>query len=592
MSPPDFPPIAIIADAHVHDPAADLGFPGASGTGGLSVRPLADAARSTRVFNEGVFALRTALDDVVARGIRHVVLLGDYTDDGQIATTAAVAAMLDRMVDEHGLTFYALPGNHDIFGDAGRHRTKRFLNADGSSAVVTSYPDGGPWGHQGKPGAADVTISPAMFCPGYPQGLMPLRAHGYFPRPSDLAWETPFGTDGAPHARMIEVSSPQGRTRPLMEASYLVEPVEGLWMLMIDANVFVPIDVAGDRTGTGPGDGSGDGMDDWTDSTSAGWNAMLIHKRVVLDWMADVAARARQRGKQLLAFSHYPALDPLDGTQAAEVALLGQTSTSGRIPVDAVGEAFIAAGIPVHFSGHLHVNDTARMRRGPGFFVNVAVPSLTGFPPAYKIATLRGTALNIETVSLDAMPMDAAIAGLYAAEIRRTGVETGGMAEATRYGDFLSAHIGHLAWRRHLKREWPAALGCLLRAATMADLEGLARCREVPLEDATALLPLAGLPDGPHAPSEADPARLSALAFLGDWYRVRMGSDLGIARVAPRRLALYDRLSSLYAATTWSASTAQADIAAMFALFQAYRGGLPSDHFTIDLVSGAITAGP
>ncbi|KQS72349.1 hypothetical protein ASG39_00750 [Rhizobium sp. Leaf371] len=569
-----FSPIAVIADAHVHDPAADFGFPGAAQTGGLSVRPLAEAARSTRVFNESLQAFRTALDDVAARGIRHVVLLGDYTDDGQIATTAAVAAILEDYGTRHGIAFFALPGNHDIFGDAGRHRTKRFLDADGSSAVVTSHPVTAV--HDPLPAAIPrdlpVTVSPSMFCPGYPDGLIPLKEHGYFPQNGYLHWETPFGPRGEIDERMFIAVSDSGETcRPLMEASYLVEPVEGLWLLMIDANVFVPLD----------------GSDDWVDSTSAGWNAMLVHKRHVISWMKDVGARAARRGKRLVAFSHYPALDPLDGTRAAEIALLGPTATSGRIPDDAVGEAFIEAGISLHFSGHLHVNDTARMRRGERAFVNVAVPSLAGFPPAYKILTLRAGAAEIETVSLGDMPMDAAIGALYAAEVRRTNVQTGGMAEATRYGAFLSAHIGHLAWRRHLKREWPAALAALLRAATLGDLARLAVRPVVPMDVAVAMLAVAS---GPSRSREMNgPESLSAIAFLGDWYRLRMGSDLGAIAISPQRMRFYDRLSALYLAQAWPDGSAQSGIAAMLSMFEAYRSGLPAIDFRIDLLSGEIT---
>ncbi|SER66025.1 Calcineurin-like phosphoesterase [Rhizobium sp. NFR03] len=571
----EFPPIAVIADAHVHDPAADFGFPGAVHTCGLSVRPLAEAARSTRVFNESLQAFRTALDDVASRGIRYVVLLGDYTDDGQVATTAAVAAILKDYGERHGMSFFAVPGNHDIFADAGRHRTKRFLAADGSSAVVTSHPvnTSGACLPPGIPHDLPVTVSPDMFCPGYPDGLLPVAEHGYFPQPSYLHWETPFGMQGASAERMFTAVSSSGSTqRPLMEASYLVEPVEGLWLLMIDANVFVPID----------------GSDEWVDSTSAGWNAMLVHKRHVIDWMTDVGARARRLDKRLIAFSHYPALDPLDGTRAAEVALLGPTATSGRIPADAVGGAFITAGIPLHFSGHLHVNDTARMRRGDGAFVNVAVPSLVGFPPAYKILTLHGDTAEIETVSLGDMPMDPAIGALYSAEVRRTGVRTGGMAEANRYGDFLSAHVGHLAWRRHLKREWPAPLGALLRAATLGDLARLAVRPVVPMEDAVAMLPVAR--DQTNACGEGAPETLSAIAFLGDWYRLRMGSDLGLASVSSQRLRFYDRLSALYLAQPWPEGSAQGGIAAMLSLFEAYRRGLPSKDFRIDLRTGEITA--
>ena len=97
-------------------------------------------------------------------------------------------------------------------------------------------------------------------------------------------------------------------------------------------------------------------------------------KPFLLDWMADVAARARAGGKRLLAFSHYPCLDLLGATQPTR-------SRSSARPASCAGRRrrrpparWRATGIGVHFSGHLHVNDTTlwrdgarqpRQRRGP-----------------------------------------------------------------------------------------------------------------------------------------------------------------------------------------------------------------------------------
>ena len=99
----------------------------------------------------------------------------------------------------------------------------------------------------------------------------------------------------------------------MIDASYLVEPVPGLWLLSIDANVFEPKD----------GDSDPAAEASYIDSSDAGWNAMLRHKPFVLDWMAEVARRARRLEKRLLPFSHYPALDTLGETHADEVALFG-----------------------------------------------------------------------------------------------------------------------------------------------------------------------------------------------------------------------------------------------------------------------------
>ncbi|MFP5076950.1 metallophosphoesterase family protein [Rhizobium sp. YIM 134829] len=569
--------IAVISDAHLHDPTVDFGWPGAAETGGLSLRPLSEAARSTRVFNETKAAFLAALDEIVRRGIRHVVLLGDYTDDGQVATTARIAEILTRYRRAHGLRFYLTPGNHDVFADRGRHRTKRFLRADGSLEIVTSDPDR-------TGGGLPVTRSPAMYCPGQPEGLLALRAHGYFGADGAYHWETPFGTQSDPLARRYSVRSRSGQTvRTLMDASYLVEPEAGLWLLMIDANVFVPVD----------------GGDAFEDSTAAGWTALVAHKAFLVDWIAEVTARADRLGKRLVAFSHYPLLDPLDGTRDDEAALLGPTETTGRLPRPEIGAALMAAGLRLHVSGHIHVNDTARMRDQERFLVNLAVPSLGGFPAAIKILSVHEAEVAVETVTFDDLPLDPGIMALYQAEARHAGLNGSALLTARDYGDFLSAHIGHIAWRRHLKREWPAPLAALLRIAHLGDLFRLASLpHDLPLEEAVSAVQQlreraqAGEEDAALTPAD-DPALLegiSGIALLGDWYRLRMGSGLGLRRVGPERLALYRRLAGALRQRAHGAGSAQATLRQMFDLLERFADGLPSENFSLDMRTGKIRA--
>jgi hypothetical protein len=361
---------------------------------------------------------------------------------------------------------------------------------------------------------------------------------------------------------------------------------------MIDANVFVPVDgVAPDETG------------DLADSTSAGWNAMLTHKPFILGWMKDVSARARRLGKTLLAFSHYPVLDPLDGTLDDEVALLGRTGMSERIPVEAVGEALIKAGVDVHFSGHLHVNDTARYRSGDRFLINVAMPSLVAFPGAYKVITIGEHHLDIETVGIEAMPLNPELRRTYDREIVPSGLDAGGMLEVSDYGGFLFEHLGHLVGRRFLKREWPMDIAALVRSLNLADLAALALMdKPVATDDTAGAVSTARddrvLQGRLAARLKAAGARpqllrgISAMDFLADWYRLRMGSDLALDWITPERMALYRAVGRLYAEGTWAiANAAQARFALIFRIFEKCASGLPSGNFRIDRTTGAIGSG-
>ncbi len=530
--------IAVIADAHFHDVTGDFGTSGVAGPHGrLTLEPLGDALRSIRLRNESGPALRYALDGVQARGIGDVILLGDYTDDGQRPSVHGLARLLETYRAQ-GLRFHALPGNHDMFGPSGRDRTNRFLSEDGYD-LVTSCPAAS------DRGAARIIVTDEMRCDGVASALSAIPDLGYTPRAHDLHWETPFGTDPDLAARIYPIGAEHH-----VDASYLTEPVAGLWCLMIDANVFVP-----------------DGQGGWGDPTGAGWPVVLAHRPYVLRWFADVASRAKALGKALIAFSHYPVLDPMRGTGPQERALFGSSATALRIPPDSVARNLLATGLRLHFSGHLHVNDTARFGPAGGGLVNIAVPSLVGYPAGFKVVTVVQGKARIETVLLDAMPMPADVARIYADEVAQTGKGEHLLRHAT-YGPFMAAHNRHLVPRRYLRRNWPKDLVALMSEASLADLAGYSGAD------------LTGLPD------------LPALTFLQDWYCLLKAGVLARAGIPADRLAAYDRIAEAFARAPIPAShTIAAQLAAVFAMFVKYANGLPAGDIRVDLSTGDILAG-
>lgn len=585
MSPLDLPSIAVVADAHFHDINGNYGLTsGVRKTRHKSFRRLAETARSTRVFNESHAALLYAMDDIVERDIRHVVLLGDYSDDGQHATLVGLRTVLDNYAARYGIRFYAIPGNHDVFGAEGRHRTKRFLNARGGYDIATSHPT------LVDAGAGRVARSNANYCHGYPEALQMLPDVGFFGGSDYLYWETPFGTSADPVDRTYPVQSEDGvKFPPLMDASYLVEPSPGVWLLMVDANVFKPHSRA-ERLHHD---------EDYADCTAAGWNAMLAEKPFILRWMRDVAARAAKSNKCLLAFSHYPVLDPLDGTRDHERALLGRTSMTERTPDPAVAEAFLGAGIKVHFSGHVHVNDTARYQRDGEFVINVSVPSLVAFPAGYKIVHPSPEGLNIETVEIGSMPLNAEIQSQYRNEMAHTGLKADRLLSCANYGSFLFEHLGHLVSRRHLRREWPEDLAAVIGAMTLADVAALAFVRRIVTED--EFLADATMLRSPNLNARVNKiedaaslrkgtlASVPALSFLEDWYRLRMGSGIALDRIPADHMAAYGAVANLFADQVPDDTPGIAGrLALLFRIFTKCRDGLPSCDFSIDLRTGDI----
>lgn len=547
MSLADAYRFAVIADAHFHDPQADFGFAGVDvGGHGLCLRLPGDVARAPRIYNEAGAAFRHALAMAAGEGIRDVVLLGDYSDDGQAATMEALSACLREMRERYGMRFFALPGNHDVFGDRGRHRRKRYARADGHVVLVTSDPA------FTDPRVPDRLVTPRMYCGGSPSNLP--GECGFFGVPDALHWETPFGTDPDPAARTYPLLDGEGREiRRLMDASYLVEPAPGVWLAMVDANVFAP-DPEGD-----------DGL---ADSTAAGWNAVLRIKPFLVDWLRDVADRAGRRGKRLLVFSHYPVLETLNGTMAAERAMMGENAFHRRMPGPAVADRLGDAGVRVHFSGHVHVDDVARSA-GEGTsgprpqLVNIAVPALVAFPAAFKSVTVAQGRVHVQDRPLDGMPLPADILAASRRLAAVTGADTGGMLEAADYGAFIDRHLEHVTARRFLKREWPEDLASLFRRACLADL----------LQGAGLAVSL------PAAVSD-----LPALAFLADWYRLRAGGAQVARWIAPERLEAYRQIGKL----PRTEEVSDRRLALLFETLSAHLSAMGDGTLRIDLATGEI----
>ncbi|MEY4984047.1 MAG: hypothetical protein RIR62_2313 [Pseudomonadota bacterium] len=367
---------------------------------------------------------------------------------------------------------------------------------------------------------------PRMSCRGY-GGLIALwRDHGLMRAPGDLHWESPFGPDDAEAARFCTLSSPDGMTlHRQIDTSYLVEPEEGLWLLSIDANVFVPRDGRPDNSRE----------DAFDDSTNAGWNALVRLKPFLLDWMADVARRAAAGGKTLICFSHYPVADVLRGTMADEIALFGRTTAVLRNPTPETSAKVAETGITTHFSGHLHYLCTAQARSGARCLTNIAVPSAVAFPRAFLTASAKGTTLDMAVQMIDMPDFDAFFPHYATAE-------TGGdpardWLSATSYPQFLYFHVRELVKRRFLPREWPAPLWRFVMGASIDDLFTLAG-KDDPVDLAACDFPAAAWGN-------------SLTDLLTDWYAARSAGPLVRRFIPEGRRETYLALVAAFNRRSW-----------------------------------------
>lgn len=534
--------LAVIADPHVHDTTWRP-----SGAGIAAVRSWADTAASTRVFNESVPAFRAALDRAVAEGVSLVILPGDLTDDGQRANIAAAVALLADYERRHGLRCFMTPGNHDFWARAGRAQRKEFVDDAGRTVTLDSRdaPEG------------DAVSAPETMMLGAPEALRLMADLGFCPRPGDHHFETPFGRDPAWGARMHRAASPDGATAfDMIDASYLIEPVEGLWLLSIDANVVTPKDGASDL----------DDAKQMMDPSDGGWAAVMRARPYLLTWMADVVARARAGGKTLVAFSHYPALDALAGGAAEELALIPRSGLARRAPDAAVAAAFAATGVRLHLSGHLHVNDTGLHRAGAAGFANIAVPSPVAFAPGMKLLDVGPDRARIRTLRLDAAPAHDLAFAAYAAEARAAGRPVPVAATAADHAGFIDAHLAALVAGRYMAREWPEDLRDFVAGGRFADLERLLWPDRTEVDAATADEPLQRLAE--------------------DWYRLRKGADLALDLIPAARLATYRHW--LAGLDVVAAGALAGKVVPLLRLLGRFLNRLPTREIVLDLERAAV----
>ena len=107
-----------------------------------------------KLFRHADAIIRRLLLEIDERGPHHIVFSGDATALGFESELRKAAELLE--IDRRpGL---ATPGNHDLYAIHGRHQSKRFLNRDGTSTLVTSDPEAS----QGA--SSERIVTAEMYC--------------------------------------------------------------------------------------------------------------------------------------------------------------------------------------------------------------------------------------------------------------------------------------------------------------------------------------------------------------------------------------------------------------------------------------------
>ncbi len=570
--------VAFLADIHLQDVYGDFQSNDFQGifnpkTGKYAtIRTMESQLNSTRLFNENYFALREALEDLQQKGIKLVALPGDFTDDGQPMNVIALQKILDEYASTYGMRFFITTGNHDPVSPFGGPDSKAdFLGENGQKQAIQSsqgiYPSG-----QSTPVSSQISNW------GYYEICEKLKHFGFSPGLEDLFWTHPFqewNYEGYSFDQALKTSAIQERIylekesgRMLPDASYLVEPVEGIWLLAIDGNVYSY-------------SGEMDSVDSaaWRGS-GTGFNLASKVKAHQLEWIKKVSQEAEKQGKVLISFSHYPLVDFHDGASDEMKQLFGAEKFQlSRVPDPEVSELYAEAGIRIHFAGHMHINDTGILQKGnSNELINIQIPSLAAFPPAYKIMNLKNhQSMEVETHVLNEVRGYDEFFDLY--KMEHQWLTDHGSAknwspqilDSEDYLNFTKIHLQELIRLRFTPSDWPDELGILVNGISQSQLQDWV---DSPGEKRNILV-IQYLEAIRNSSQKGN--------LMEDFYLIKNGGDLGANLISESHLSLYQSLNSKNLKLTDDESSLNSQFSRFLWILEKLSNGLPSDDFFIDL---------
>lgn len=603
--------VAFLSDLHLQDlfgTFSDNDFKGVlnTKTGKYAlIRTMASQLHSTRIFNENYFAFIAALEDIAKRKIKYVALPGDYTDDGQPIHVRGLKKILDQYQKKYGIEFFITTGNHDPVGPFAQESGKEdFLGKEGKSQPIFSK-DG-----MYKPNMnieQPVVITADIAKMGYFGITNDLQNFGFYPNKKYKFWSTPFAgynSQNYNYKKAVEASQLNKRVYNVApgfevpDVSYVVEPIEGLWLMAIDGNVYIP-----KKTDSDPKDSKS------YSEASTGYNNVLSNKKHLIKWVQDISAEARLRGKTLVAFSHFPMIDFNDDASAEIKELLGPNKWQlNRVPVEEVAQVFADAGLKIHFGGHMHINDTGTRTTEKGnTLVNIQTPSLAAYIPAYKLLTIKkDNLLDIQTITIDEVKGFDELFDLYKMEYQflksqnTKDIWNIDILKTKNYHDFTDFHLKELVRLRFLSDDWPSAFKDFILNVSANDLLVLANIQS----DKDFDFILKNKSQFQKEWNEAEIKSEQILVqnnlkkedfnwtgndLLIDFYRFRSADELALADVGEKRVAAYKVVSKLYLdSKEVSPKPLQKQMKLFLIIFNKFMQEVPADHFTVDLKSGEI----
>ena len=277
-------------------------------------------------------------------------------------------------------------------------------------------------------------------------------------------------------------------------------------------------------------------------------------------------------------------MDFHNGASEAMKQLFGQDKFQlSRVPEQGVSEQYLKAGIRLHVAGHMHQNNTGVYEDTAGNkLINIQVPSLAAFPPAYKILEQKSPGqLQVKTELLANVARMDEFFDLYRMEYSwlsanaPTRLWNEKILSSEDYLEFNQTHLQELIRRRFIRSDWSEQLGKLVNGITLEEVQTWSDLDEKEgLEYLNITLT--------RIASDSVISLITGV-LMEDFYLVKNGGDLGKSLIPSSRMMIYQELLAKKRTSYPAEKNLQTQFIKFLDIFSSLMNGAPSDDFMIDL---------
>jgi len=333
----------VVSDPHYYDPSL-----------GLSGKAFESYLKNNgKLIRESDELIKEAIQVTISSGVEMLLIPGDLTKDGSLASHLGLANHLTRLTD-HGIKVYVVPGNHDVH-------------------------NGSAHSYEGDSLKRAANIGPEKFSEIY----------------------GPYGYGEAIY-------------RDSGSLSYISEPMEGLWIIGLDACLY--------------------SRNDSLHHAHTGGEFSIE----TLKWLEGLLLTDEAALKTKVVLMHHGILEHF----RTQKKYFGEYVLEDH---KRLSRWLACLGVRTVFTGHYHANDITLQRWKDGSFLyDIETGSLVTYPCPLRKIDIRGDSMFIETQHIQSIP--AVDSGFQ--EYARTNVRDGaaGMAERTMIKMKLNSEdAGYLA---------------------------------------------------------------------------------------------------------------------------------------------------